>query len=193
MTKIVPIYKLKNSLILFIIFLFFTACNGKFPGADARKNPSDPKKRVQKNLAEGRGITFNDVFGNEGGGKFDFASSNPLWRASLDTINFMPLLSANYSGGIIITDWYNEGNEESSVKIMVRFLSNEIRADGLKITVYNKNCKPSEDCSLSTDDEISNELKLAILKKAALYKNKKLEKEAEELEERGVFNNKELN
>ena len=79
--------------------------------------------------------------GDKPGGTFDFASSNELWRASLDTIDFMPLVSANYSGGIIITDWYNEdGSGKDSIKIMVRFLSNEIRADGLKVTVYNKSC-----------------------------------------------------
>ena len=86
---------------------FLQSCNGKLPGGDARKFPADPKKRVQQNLKEGRGFKIMDVVKNERGGTFDFASSNELWRASLDVIDFMPLSSVNYSGGIIITDWYS--------------------------------------------------------------------------------------
>ena len=71
------------------------------------------------------------------GGVFDFASSNELWRASLDVIDFMPLASVNYSGGIIITDWYSENqNPNESIKISIRFLTNEIRSDALDIKIF---------------------------------------------------------
>ena len=74
------------------------------PGGDARKNPPDPRLRVKKNLEEGKGFRLsNSMMGNRGGTNFEFASSNGLWRASLDVLDFMPLTSANYSGGIIIT------------------------------------------------------------------------------------------
>ena len=130
---------------------------------------------------------MTEIFGQTQGGRvFDFASSNGLWRASLDVIDFMPLSSVNYSGGIIITDWYNEdGSGKDSIKIMVRFLSNEIRADGLKVTVYNKSCildTGIQNCSTQIDEasEIGQELKLAILKKAAELKIFADEKRAEE-------------
>ena len=99
----------KNLKFLFLIFLsaiFLTSCGGKLPGADARKYPPNPEARVKKNIEEGRGFRLSDV-GKNKGGTFEFASSNELWRASLDTIDFMPLASVNYSGGIIITDWYS--------------------------------------------------------------------------------------
>ena len=127
---------LKKMCFLGIICLFLNACNGKFPGADARKVSADPKERVKKNLEEGRGFTLNKTLGDltSKGGTFDFASSNELWRASLDVIDFMPLSSVNYSGGIIITDWYSDINEPSeSIKISIRFLTNEIRSDALDI------------------------------------------------------------
>ena len=76
------------------------------PGGDARENPPDPDLRVKKNLEEGRGFRLADLGKSGKGGDFMFASANELWRASLDTIDFMPLASVNYSGGIIITDWY---------------------------------------------------------------------------------------
>ena len=78
-------------------------------GGDARKFPADPELRVKKNLEEGRGFKLSEAMKSQGG-VFDFASSNELWRASLDTIDFMPLSSVNYSGGIIITDWYSESS-----------------------------------------------------------------------------------
>ena len=102
-----------------LVSIFLSACNGKFPGADARKVSADPKERVKKNLEEGRGFTLNKTFGNMNkSGTFDFASSNELWRASLDIIDFMPLTSVNYSGGIIVTDWYSDGSQMKVLKYL---------------------------------------------------------------------------
>jgi len=158
---------------LAIITLFLNGCNGKFPGADARKFPADPEKRVEQNLREGRGFKLDNQFGNSRGGVFDFANSNGLWRASLDVIDFMPLTSVNYSGGIIITDWYSENNNQSeSIKISIRFMTNEIRSDALKIKVFNRKCSDSFlKCKITeTEGVLVTELKREILKKATLYK-----------------------
>jgi len=177
----------KITIFLTIIALFLSGCNGKLPGGDARKSPADPKKRVEKNLAEGRGVTFNEVFGNEGGGKFDFASSNPLWRASLDVIDFMPLISVNYSGGIIITDWYSDENDPSeSIKINIRFLTNEVRSDSLDIKVYNRKCIDNLlNCKIiQTDNVLVSELKKEILKKAAIYEKQVIAKRRKNYQEK---------
>jgi hypothetical protein len=158
---------------LAIITLFLNGCNGKFPGADARKFPADPEKRVEQNLKEGRGFKLTDQFGKSRGGVFDFANSNGLWRASLDVIDFMPLTSVNYSGGIIITDWYSENNNQSeSIKISIRFMTNEIRSDALNIKVFNRKCSDSFlKCKITeTEGVLVTELKREILKKATLYK-----------------------
>ena len=141
---------------------------------DAREFPPEPEKRIKKNLEEGRGFRLSDAFGNKGGGSgnFEFASSNELWRASLDTIDFMPLASANYSGGIIITDWYSSGsNMEESIKISIRFLSNEVRSDALDIKVFYKKCAQNESCQISEKKgSLVSELNKKILSKAAVYK-----------------------
>ena len=171
MIKINNFYKLT---IIFLISLILTGCNGKFPGADARKYPADPKKRVEQNLAEGRGFKLSDQMKNRGG-VFEFASSNPLWRASLDIIDFMPLSSVNYSGGIIITDWYSENNTPNeSIKVSIRFMTNEIRSDALDIKVFNRKCSNNLlNCNFTeTNDSLVTELKREILKKATLYKEK---------------------
>jgi hypothetical protein len=172
---------LKNLKLLFLVILsliFLNACNGKLPGADARKYDPDPKKRVAKNIEEGRGFRLSDKMGKSNGGVFEFASSNELWRASLDTIDFMPLASVNYSGGIIITDWYStDQNSNESIKISIRFLTNEIRSDALDIKVFNKKCVTQSSCVTSEKEGgINNELKTKILKTAAIYKTEKKKK-----------------
>ena len=155
-----------------IIFFTLSSCakEGFFKTGDARKNPPDPRERVKKNIEEGRGFRLSDI-GKRGGGEFEFASSNELWRASLDILDFMPLTSANYSGGIIITDWYSEeGNSNDSVKITIRFLSNEIRSDAVDIDVFYKNCISVNNCSISKKDgPLKKELTRKILSKAAVY------------------------
>ena len=172
--------------ILFIILAFsLLAQCGIYRKTDARKVPGNVNDRVQKNLEEGKRIRFGSV-GNKGGGNFSFATSNEMWRATIEILDFIPLNNADYGGGIIITDWYNEdGSGKDSIKIMVRFLSNEIRADGLKVTVYNKSCKLEsgvQNCKTQIDEtgQISQELKLAILKRAAVYKTTSIKKEAED-------------
>ena len=166
MKKNLSIVKIISILTLLWSLIFLNSC-GIYKPVDAREYPPDPKLRVKKNMEEGRG--FRLMGGNKKGGVFDFASSNELWRASLDTIDFMPLVSANYSGGIIITDWYNEGGDES-VKITIRFLSNEIRVDALSIKVFTKKCGTSADCQIiENEGSLSFELRKNILKKAAIY------------------------
>ena len=170
---------------LIAILLFLNQC-GLYKKTDARKIPVNANDRVKKNLEEGRRIKFGSLT-NRGSGKFEFASSNEMWRATIEVLDFIPLSNADYGGGIIITDWYNENNNNESVKIMVQFLSNEIRADGLKVIVYNKTCKNSDinNCTTNTDDSgIKEELKLAILKKAAQYKTQTTEKESKDYKEK---------
>jgi len=160
--------KILSLITLFSVFL--QGCNGKLPGADARKIPADPKERVKRNLEEGRGFKLNDMLSNRGkAGVFEFASSNELWRASLDVIDFMPLASVNYSGGIIITDWYsNERSQNESIKITIRFLTNEIRSDALNIKVFTRKCKENLiNCKyIESNKSLVAELKKEILKRA---------------------------
>ena len=153
------------------------------PPGDARKISPNPDERVKKNLEEGRGFRLDTSMKNAGkGGDFMFASANELWRASLDTIEFMPLSSVNYSGGIIITDWYSDGdNLDESVKISIRFLTNEVRTDALDIKVFYKKCNQMMNCKISQKTgTLVAELKKKILNKAAIYKKQKKDKNFKE-------------
>ena len=169
--------QLKLVFIGFFLALILNSCNGKW-GGDARKNPPQPELRVKKNLEEGKGFRLDNMINGSKnrGGTFDFASSNELWRASLDTIDFMPLLSANYSGGIIITDWYSE-DQDNSIKITLRFLSNEVRSDAIDIKIFYKNCDNNFKCIIKEKKgELDQELKKEILKKATIYKKQTKDK-----------------
>ena len=170
----------KNFTIFIIIFLTLTSCakEGFFKTGDARKNPPDPRERVKKNLEEGKGFRINDAIGGRGGTNFEFASSNELWRASLDVLDFMPLTSANYSGGIIITDWYSEqGNAEESIKITIRFLTNEVRSDAIDVDIFYKKCIATNNCKINKQDgQLKKEITKQILAKAAVYKKQSKDK-----------------
>ena len=161
---------------LILLLTFLQSC-GIYKKTDAREFPPEPEKRVAKNIKEGRGFQlFKD---EKQGGVFDFATSNELWRASLDTLDFMPLISADYGGGLLITDWYSEGNEKNDfIKISIRFLTNEIRADALRIKIYTKECiQNTNNCKIvQNNSEIEFKLKESILKKSSIYKKEKNKK-----------------
>lgn len=171
-------FNLRANLILFLTILFLNACNGKIPGADARKVSFDPNERVRKNIEEGRGFRLNDAFSNKGSTNYEFATANELWRASLDTIDFMPIATANYSGGILITDWYSDNeNSNELIKISIRFLTNEVRSDAIDIKIFYKECENLINCKITQKSgELKNELKKEILKKAVLYAKETKEK-----------------
>jgi hypothetical protein len=162
--------KYTKQAIILLIFVVITGC-GIYKKVDARKVSPNVNDRVQKNIEEGRSFKLFES-DKPTGGDFQFASSNELWRASLDVIDFMPLSSVNYSGGIIITDWYTDNTSQNeSIKISIRFLTNEIRSDSLDIKVFNKKCKDSLlNCKITEQVSLVQELKKEILKKAALYK-----------------------
>ena len=169
--------KYTKQAIILLIFIVITGC-GIYKKVDARKVPPNVNDRAQKNIQEGRSFKLFDSDKSKGGGDFQFASSNALWRASLDIIDFMPLTSVNYSGGIIITDWYStDQSSNESIKISIRFLSNEIRADALDIKVFNKKCLTQTNCVISEKSgNITIELKQKILKTAAIYEKEKKDK-----------------
>ena len=160
--------------------LFMNSCN-LYKRSDVKDNPVNVKDRVEKNIEQGKGVRFG--IGKNKGGTFDFASANELWRASVETLDFVPLINASYSGGIIITDWFNgntsaQNDNKRDLKITVRFLTNEIRSDALKINVHERICVQStNNCSVNLiQSKIANEIKLAILKKAAFLEKNKVEK-----------------
>ena len=166
---------LKATIILILIAL--TACGG-FKKVDQRQMPDGSKAKARKNIEEGRGVSVGGlVKGRLGKTTYEFSTSNPMWRASLETLDFLPLMTVDYSGGIIISDWYSSGNTsgKESIKISIRFLSNEIRTENLKIIIHKKTCSSNLNCkvSLLSNSKIKEELHATIIKKAAL-----LEKES---------------
>tara|TARA_B100000795_G_scaffold261259_1_gene237876 strand:- start:613 stop:1179 length:567 start_codon:yes stop_codon:yes gene_type:complete len=176
---------MNKSLIITILALFsLSGCSGNFfKRADVKDVPVNINDRIKKNVEEGRGIRFGN---KKKGGTFDFASSNELWRASMDVLDFVPFSNASYSGGILITDWF-AGNSKTKdkkrdLKITVRFLDNKIRADALNISIYEKVCQ-TNGVNCSTKKIISKlepEIKLAILKRAAYLENNQFKKNAKE-------------
>ena len=156
--KILPLF--------FILSLFLSGC-GLYKRSDIKDNPYNVDERVQKNIEEGRGVRFG--IGGAKGGTFDFASSNEMWRASIEILDFVSFTNASYSGGIIITDWFSNNKDKKEIKITVRFLSNEIRAEGIEVTIHERICEQNNiNCKITKKkSKLESEIKIAILKKAA--------------------------
>jgi hypothetical protein len=157
--------------------LILEGCGGIKP-SDARKTPTNALERARKNVEEGKGITLGGMVGR-GGTNYEFSTSNPMWRASLEILDFLPLSTVDYSGGVIVSDWYNDSNNfNDSLKITVRFLSNEIKTNSLKIVVHKKTCKTTGACSINLmKSKIPDELTRSILSKAVeIEKQQKIKK-----------------
>ena len=169
-------YSLNLVLLMFICSIFLSNCSVpkilKPSKVNTREQPANALERARRNVEEGRGVSLKGAFG--GGSRstnYEFSTSNPMWRSSLEILDFLPLTTVDYSGGIIITDWYNDSaNGKDSIKITVRFLSNEVRSDSLKIIVHKKVCETNSNCkvSLLKNSKISEELRTSIIRQAAL-------------------------
>ena len=154
-----------------LLSLVLLSCKGgpfkSLPGGKA-DTPTEGRERARQNIEQGKGISI----GNIGKRKtsYEFSTSNPLWRATFDVIDFMPLVTDDYSGGMIITDWYTEANTtDESLKFTIRFLSSEVRADSLKIIIHKKTCKKGESCIVKkiTSPKLEQTIRSDIIKKAA--------------------------
>jgi len=173
----------KYFIYLTLILLTLSACSSNiFRKANVKDTPINVKDRVKKNIEEGRGIRFGK--NSSSGGTFDFASSNELWRASMDVLDFVPFSNASYSGGILITEWFdgnsNDKSEIRDLKITVRFLTNEIRSDALDVSIHERKCQNNgTSCSVNKiNSKLEPEISLAILKRAAILKRDQFSKNA---------------
>jgi hypothetical protein len=184
-------YKLSiyNLILGIFLILFITSC-GLYKKSDSRKVSPNPQERVKESLEKGEGFRIKNLM-KKNNGTFQFASSNEMWRATLDVLDFAPLGNVDYSGGLIITDWFNDAAEpKNSLKITVRFLSNEIRSDGLQIILHKKTCNKNLACSVKKyKSKTSNEIKLAILKRATIISKMDQDKYLEENGEVHIIDN----
>jgi len=167
-------YSKVQTILLLIITFLLSSCSGGSYFPSAKDQPVSADERIEKNIKEGKGLKFRTSLGGGSGGNFSFASSNPLWRATLEKLDFIPLSNVDYAGGIIITDWYGDTGNNEELKVAVRFLTNEIRSDALDITVYKRRCLQVNSCKTTKiEGNLNKEIKASILKRAAV-----LEKEA---------------
>ena len=153
----------------FFILSSIISCGG-FKKVDTRKVPISGPERAKKNIAEGRGISIGKALGNATGTNYEFSTSNPMWRATLDILDFLPLSTVDYSGGVIISDWYTDNsNKDQALKVTVRFLSNIVQSNSIKVTVHRKKCSVNQTCNVELfKSRIQEELIASILKEAAI-------------------------
>ena len=163
-------------IVYFFIFSLLVSCGkGFFKKVDTRKVPISGPERAKKNVREGRGVVLKNMIGGKGSTNYEFSTSNPMWRATLDILDFLPLSTVDYSGGVIISEWYtDDSNKNQALKITVRFLSNEVQTNSLKITVHRKKCSVNQTCNVELfKSRIQEELVASILREAAILQKQK--------------------
>ena len=159
----------KYPLALIASCLILHSCNGLPKAGDARTMEMDGQKRARQNVERGGGFAIKDI-AKPGKTSYEFSTSNPLWRATFDVIDFMPLVTVDYSGGMIVTDWYTVSNTSNdSLKFTIRFLSNDIRADSLKIIIHKRSCKLQSNCIVQkiASARLEETIRSDIIRKAA--------------------------
>jgi hypothetical protein len=171
---------MKKGLLIISIILLSLSCSKTDPvtGEKIIIEP-DPAKKARDAAARGGGL-FGEIGGQKSSGQIlNFGTSNVLWRATLKSLDFLPLVSSDYSGGILIYDWYSQANNpKEQIKISVQFLNNELISDSIKIIAHKKICETTERCSNSTlDQNFANSIKDSIIASARTLKIEEAKKE----------------
>lgn len=163
---------MKSFPILILAALALVACSDtKTESAGAPKSREDTQK-------EARGkITGDDGWVIAGGKKKDTSGGGAigvngyLWRATLDTLSFMPLISADPFGGVIITDWYEDPKTPGErFKVNALILDGSLRADGVKIAVFKQRSEKGSWRDQKVDDALARQLEDAVLTRARQLK-----------------------
>jgi len=154
---------------LLILSLILNNCSSK-KDEDSRGKVFEPNADVRaREYADKNPI---NIFGKDTKQTtFDFASSNPLWRATLKTLDFLPLMSTDYSGGVINYDWYSEqGFSNEEIKVSVRFLGTDLRSESIQVISFKRKCNQAGCQTIKLGDNFSKEIKDNIINTARLYR-----------------------
>lgn len=167
--------KLFWAFVLLISCFYLASCSGvpegeaRYPtGANrsSQANENDIYEKEPSILGDGGLMLLGRSKGDDSGGA-GIGVNSFLWRASLDTISFMPLASADPFGGTIITDWYSPPETPSErFKLNVFILDKQLRSDGVSVKVFRQNLKNGSWRDSTTTDTTARQLEEAILMRA---------------------------
>jgi hypothetical protein len=131
-------YFARACVLFFILGVTVAGCNGKFEQAGDNPNLEESWRRGNGQLFGG--ITIGGVDKREDDtGPSGIGVNSFMWRASLDTLSFLPLASADPFGGVIITDWYAPPESPGErFKVTVYLLGRQLRSDGLRVSVFRQ-------------------------------------------------------
>jgi len=156
------------SLLLMLIPLALTACNGKLERPVEKVGQREERRERNGAMGPEEGGGFALVGGaakNAEGGALGVNSF--LWRATLDTLSFMPLVSADPFGGVIITDWYEDPKTPGDrFKVNALILDKQLRPDGVKITVFKQKLEKALWRDKKVDNTLQKSLEDTILTRA---------------------------
>jgi hypothetical protein len=165
MLNISNIMKIKTFITVSVLIALLGGCKTEIDPVTGKPKvyEVDNRKRMRAAVDSER----KSIFGGNGKGNtnYEFSTSNVMWRASLEVLNFMPLQSVSYSGGLIVTDWYEKKNE--SIKIEISFKTSEVTSSAVNVKSFKRICDASRNCStVANSADFNANIKDKILSKA---------------------------
>ena len=175
------IIQLLQYLALLCVIFFLTNCSNVSTKSERLDkdivNYPDPRERAVRKKIGNQGSFLQDIFKSSNKRNINSISLNInpfIWQASLDILSStMPLASVDSNSGIIITDWYNlKGKENERIKISILVSTQELRADGVKVSMFKQILKSNTWKNVNVNPNIVQKLERKIITKAGSLQSK---------------------
>ena len=158
---------LKRLFIFLSLLVFLGNCAKVDPVTGEKVLEETDTRKKSREFVDKQGGLFGEIGKRSSGTTFEFSTSNVLWRATLKNLDFLPLANADYSGGIIVYDWYSNKDDKQSIKISVRFLSNELKSSSIVVAGHKKICDAAGKCFVEKlDNKFTDEIKESVISTA---------------------------
>ena len=161
--------KISINLIILALFLVLANCAAEKDPVSGKKILREPNvfKKVEDNAAQGKGLIKGGIGGiGNNNTTYNFGTSNVLWRSTLKTFDFMPLQTVDYSGGVIITDWYGSGNDNKQIKFTINFLSDKLATESINVSGFVRECEQLNCKTSKASPNTNSKIKMQILEYA---------------------------
>jgi hypothetical protein len=158
---------LKRLFLFLCLLVFLSNCAKIDPVTGEKVLVETDTRKKSREFVDKQGGLFGEIGKRSSGTTFEFSTSNVLWRATLKNLDFLPLANADYSGGIIVYDWYSNKDDKQSIKISVRFLSNELKSSSIVVAGHKKICDEAGKCFVEKlDNKFTDEIKESVISTA---------------------------
>ena len=163
--------KISINFIVLGLFLALTNCAAERDLGTGEKILREPNvfKKIEDNAAQGKGVLKGGISGViSRDTTYNFGTSNVLWRSTLKTLDFMQFQTVDYYGGVIVTDWHSNDNDNKQIKFTINFLSDKLATESVNVNGFIKECNQNKCTTTKTGAELNTKIKFEILEYARI-------------------------